>query len=394
MYAPQCLNEVSLRWIRIPENARVCFHWRNLPTCRNDHLDHHWSSLTADTTANADTSTDISGSAVSILPLHTACAGQAARKSAQGMPHYYLCFIRNQGGGVSLRESRPYTSPYSSKNEIGNGEFTKRILAFLWGSFFKKCWKMVYCWVLAGILISLKESLVYLSALFEFWSVKYFEMLTTSNPYDPRFIPQSNLETQSGNFTHSLNFENDILVSIPWGRDSFIRDFKDMDMYIQADMSLQLGESRIGDSPRESIIYTEWLSILNPRFRLMHRMSIPTLLKQIAAASFDNLKREIKAATTGGSKIALAVDAWTARSHKKVSRTCCVLDCWVAAERLPSWAHTLWSSQRRLIDRWIVTLICEADINLMRGESEVTLFANRWPCSLVCEGLTSIRQNI
>ena len=153
-------------------------------------------------------------------------------------------------------------------------------------------------------------------------------MLTTSNPtYDPRFIPQSNLETQSGNFTHSLNFENDILVSIPWGRDNFIRDFKDMDMYIQADMSLQLGESRIGDSPRESIIYTEWLSILNPRFRLMHRMSIPTLLKQIAAASFDNLKREIKAAITGGSKIALAVDAWTARSHKKVSRTCCVLDC-------------------------------------------------------------------
>ena len=50
---------------------------------------------------------------------------------------------------------------------------------------------------------------------------------------------------------------------------------------------------------------------------LKHRKSLSSLLKQIAAASFDKLKDEIKAALTDGSKLALAVDAWTGVNHTK-----------------------------------------------------------------------------
>jgi hypothetical protein len=46
---------------------------------------------------------------------------------------------------------------------------------------------------------------------------------------------------------------------------------------------------------------------------LKHRKSLSSLLKKIAPASFDKLKEEIKSALTDGSKVALAVDAWTGR---------------------------------------------------------------------------------
>ncbi len=45
--------------------------------------------------------------------------------------------------------------------------------------------------------------------------------------------------------------------------------------------------------------------------------SLSSLLKQIAAASFDKLKDEMKAALPDGSKLALAVDAWTGVNHTK-----------------------------------------------------------------------------
>ena len=40
-------------------------------------------------------------------------------------------------------------------------------------------------------------------------------------------------------------------------------------------------------------------------------------MKQIAAASFDKMKDEIKAALANGSKLALSIDAWTGRNHTK-----------------------------------------------------------------------------
>jgi hypothetical protein len=49
--------------------------------------------------------------------------------------------------------------------------------------------------------------------------------------------------------------------------------------------------------------FRKWLSMLNPRFRLMHRMSISSMVKHVAAASSDELKQEIKAALTRGSKL-------------------------------------------------------------------------------------------
>jgi hypothetical protein len=61
--------------------------------------------------------------------------------------------------------------------------------------------------------------------------------------------------------------------------------------------------------------FLEWLAMLNPKIQLKHRKSLSSLLKQIAAALFDQLKVEIKAALTDGSKLALAVDAWTGVNH-------------------------------------------------------------------------------
>ena len=63
--------------------------------------------------------------------------------------------------------------------------------------------------------------------------------------------------------------------------------------------------------------FREWLAMWNSRFQLKHRKSLSSLLKQVAAASFDKLKDTIKAALTDGSKLALAVDAWTGRNHTK-----------------------------------------------------------------------------
>ena len=61
----------------------------------------------------------------------------------------------------------------------------------------------------------------------------------------------------------------------------------------------------------------ETLGMLNPKFQLMHITLIASWLKRIAAASFDKLKQEIKAPLSNGSKVALALDAWTARNHTK-----------------------------------------------------------------------------
>ncbi len=63
--------------------------------------------------------------------------------------------------------------------------------------------------------------------------------------------------------------------------------------------------------------FREWLAMSNPRFQLKHRTSISSLLKQISAVSLNKLKEEIKVAMTDGSKLALAVDAWTGRNHTK-----------------------------------------------------------------------------
>ncbi len=38
---------------------------------------------------------------------------------------------------------------------------------------------------------------------------------------------------------------------------------------------------------------------------------VSSLLKQVSSVSFNKLKEEIKVAITEGSKLALAVDAWT-----------------------------------------------------------------------------------
>lgn len=46
-------------------------------------------------------------------------------------------------------------------------------------------------------------------------------------------------------------------------------------------------------------------------------MLLSQLLKRIASALFGKLKEEVKAALTNGSKLALAIDAWTARNHTK-----------------------------------------------------------------------------
>jgi hypothetical protein len=60
--------------------------------------------------------------------------------------------------------------------------------------------------------------------------------------------------------------------------------------------------------------------MLNPRFQknvLKHRTSLSSWLKQVSAISFNKLKEQIKVAMTDGSKLALAGDAWTGRSHTK-----------------------------------------------------------------------------
>ena len=57
--------------------------------------------------------------------------------------------------------------------------------------------------------------------------------------------------------------------------------------------------------------------MLNPKFQLKHRKSLSLLLKQIATASFEKLKEEIKVAISAGSKVTLAFDAWARRNHTK-----------------------------------------------------------------------------
>ena len=63
--------------------------------------------------------------------------------------------------------------------------------------------------------------------------------------------------------------------------------------------------------------FLNWLTMLNPKFQLKHRKSLSSLLKQIADASFNKLKTELKAALMNGSKLVLAVDVWTGRNRTK-----------------------------------------------------------------------------
>ena len=60
---------------------------------------------------------------------------------------------------------------------------------------------------------------------------------------------------------------------------------------------------------------------------LKHRKSLSSLLKQIAAASFDKLKDEIKAALTDGSKMALDVDAWTGVNIQSILESSLIGSC-------------------------------------------------------------------
>jgi hypothetical protein len=91
---------------------------------------------------------------------------------------------------------------------------------------------------------------------------------------------------------------------------------------------------------------------------LKHRKSLSSLLKQIAAASFDKLKDEIKAALTDGSKLALAVDAWTGVNHTKSHR---LLDHAVAAQGRPFFALIRYdmgstretNGRKRIYESWI-----------------------------------------
>ena len=62
--------------------------------------------------------------------------------------------------------------------------------------------------------------------------------------------------------------------------------------------------------------FREWLAMLNPKFQ--HRKSLSLLLKQIATASFEKLKVEIKVSISTGSKVVLAIDAWTGQNIQSI----------------------------------------------------------------------------
>ncbi len=68
--------------------------------------------------------------------------------------------------------------------------------------------------------------------------------------------------------------------------------------------------------------FREWLAMGD----LKHMTSLSSLLMQVSAGPFNKLKEEIKVAITDGSKLALAVEAWTGRNQTKYLR---IIESWI-----------------------------------------------------------------